>query len=177
MSISSVFLGMLLLGLFAGPGNAIPVIVKSLASMGWEKADCTVASSRLIKGRGTWENRFKADIVYSYSYAGKTYRSNTYRFAIDNWGGWESEAAIVEGHPPGTRTECFVKPGDPTRSVLVRTPDLRISPAMIFVALTFIPMGVFGIYRTFVNVKPKGDYTRPRITAGSPCVRARTKLS
>jgi hypothetical protein len=61
--------------------------------------------------------------VYRYEVGGRQYTANRYNF-LPGSNSDSTVPAVVARHSPGTRFECYVDPGDPSRAVINRTPTI-----------------------------------------------------
>lgn len=153
--------------------NVRPVVTY-LDAMSWRETPCTILSSRLVE-----EDDFhKVDILYAYVVDGQVYRSDLYDFSgVHSSGGQEEKQAMVDRHPSGSRTLCYVDPDDPARAVLhptVSTEAWWLGPVFLIFGLAGAG-GLFGIYRGFLparktarKVKPLSDLAAPAELQPSP---------
>jgi hypothetical protein len=85
----------------------------------WMPTACDVISSRIVDDGET----SRPEIVYRYEVGGRQYTANRYNF-LPGSNSDSTVPAVVARHSPGTRFECYVDPGDPSRAVINRTPTI-----------------------------------------------------
>lgn len=106
-------------------------------SASWERVPCTVVWSQVRTHSGDEGDTYSVNILYSYEFNGRSYKSNRYDFFPGSSSGYQSKQAIVSGHPAGHRTTCLVNPGQPREAVLTREASgsllLGLIPLMFFV--------------------------------------------
>lgn len=138
----------------------------------WRETPCTILSSRLTEEDGI----HRVDILYAYVVAGQVYRSDLYDFAgVRASGGEEEKQALVDRHPSGSRTVCYVDPDDPARAVLhpeVSTEGWWLGPFFLLFGLAGAA-GLFGMYRGFLPArktvpKPLAEIDTPAELQPSP---------
>jgi len=141
-------LGIAFCGVFATGGLAmigglvVPAVAKKTASGGWVETPAKVVWSRIVE-HGSGEDRStKPDIFYSYTFAGREYRSNRY----DLGGGFSGDSGkqdLVRAHPAGSAIVCYVNPQKPWQAIVDR--DLKGSVAMFLFPIPFTLVGVGGL--------------------------------
>lgn len=146
--------------LFLGP------FMDFMTSDTWVEAPCAVVSSRVVENRGEDGTTYRPEIVYKYDYLGKPYESKRYDFFEVSSSGRRSKQKIVDAHPPGKKTVCYVDPTDPSTSVLNR--DFSWSFLFILLPLVFILVGGGGMYWGFVALVKSPTATEADITEWKP---------
>ena len=116
------------------------------AARNWPATPCTVLSSELEthSGDGT---TYSIEITYEYEYNGNRYTSDRYSFSsTGSSSGRKGKAKVVDAHPPGRETVCYVNPSDPQDAVLHRgfTADMWFG----LIPLIFVAVGAGGIIFT-----------------------------
>ena len=112
--------------LFAAVGGVLTVIllvipvVRLVLAFGWDEVPATVVTSTVRSWSTDDGISTEADVVYEYAAGGRSWRSNRRSFFPLAASGADGDRAIVERHPPGSATTCYVDPADPGRSVLDR---------------------------------------------------------
>jgi len=112
--------------IFAAVGAALSVFLlvipaaHLLSALGWDEVPATVVSSSVRSWSTDDGTSYAADVLYTYSVGGRTWRSNRRSFFPMFGSGADSSRAIVERYPEGSTTVCYVDPEDPGRSVLDR---------------------------------------------------------
>ena len=152
----------------AGVGFSIPILVLPLWRMvqaqSWQPAQCTIESASVEthpsdEGGAT----YSIAVQYVYEVGGTSYRGDRYDFSIGSTSGYDGKHAKVTELPAGKRTDCWVDPEDPTRSVLVRRP----SWTMLFGCLPLVFVGVGGAGMTWAARSALGERRRRRARAGA----------
>ena len=119
-------------------------------SKDWVSTPCEIVSSG-VKHDG--EGSAKLEVVYTYTYAETSYRSEQYCFvsmSTNTSNAWKSN--VVKNLPAGTATTCFVNPKSPSVAVIERgwVPDmwwcLFPIPFAVIGGLFFLAM--IGVIRT-----------------------------
>jgi hypothetical protein len=172
--IGALFCGVfLLVGLGAFYAMTVRPVLGILRARSWEKTPCVVISSEIRSHSGDDGSTYSVNILYSYVFRDREYKSNRYHFMGGSSSGYEGKARIVGRHPPGTRTFCYVNPADPTQAVLERgfTSDLWFG----LIPLVFVAFGAGGMWlvrrqgRGLGAAGPKSHPARPRkATHGLP---------
>lgn len=120
-----------------------------LQARSWTATPCTVVSSDLKVD----DESLKLTVVFKYTVAQQDYQSDTYCFSsmgsntANNW-----KRRVVQDHPAGKQTTCFVNPSNPHEAVIERgwvpdmwwgffpIPFLLVGGAAMLVALKVIRM-------------------------------------
>ncbi|MBK8000332.1 MAG: DUF3592 domain-containing protein [Verrucomicrobia bacterium] len=63
---------------------------------------------------------YSVDVLYSYEFNGREYRSNRYGFMTGSSSGYKGKAEIAARYQPGAKSTCYVNPADPLEAVLHR---------------------------------------------------------
>jgi hypothetical protein len=135
--------------LLAGVGTSLFFIgpaLKVLEARSWPSAPCTILSSQVRTHTGEDSSTYSVEVLYTYSYGGREYKSNRYRFLGGSTGGFAAKERIVRRLPPLTRTVCYVNPEVPSEAVLNR--DFSSDYAFGLVPLLFAAVGLGGIFFT-----------------------------
>jgi uncharacterized protein DUF3592 len=123
---------------FLGPA------VKVLKAKSWPAMSCTILSSQVrTHSSDDGGPTFSVDVLYTYSYGGREYRSDRYQFLGGSSGGYQAKERIVRRLPPLTRTPCYVNPDEPAEAVLNR--DFSAEYAFGLVPLLFMLVGLGGM--------------------------------
>lgn len=131
---------LLLVGLVVTPLWSVPLLGKAMASRDWPEVACRVLSSRVGEHSDSDGTSYSVDIVYSYIYGGREYRSDRYELMGGSSSGRASKKRIVARYPPGATRTCRVNPDNPSEAILV--PGFR---AIYLVSLIPGVLGVVGI--------------------------------
>jgi hypothetical protein len=86
----------------------------------WEKVPCTIISSELRRYRSGKGRPNYIAISYQYSFRGQRYGSSRYSFFTTSSSDTVWKNAVIQQHPPGATTSCFVNPQAPDEAVLER---------------------------------------------------------
>lgn len=116
-----------------------------LAARSWQETPCTIVSSNVAESYDSDDGgtTYKVDITFAYRAEGGERRSNRYDFMDAYTSGYDGKKAVVDRHPPGSRTVCYVDPEDPGRAVMSR----GFSPKYLFglFPLLFLFAGLGGL--------------------------------
>lgn len=129
-------------------GSVVTYLVTVRPMMGiltarhWQETTCRILSSNVQSHRSK-TTTYSVDVLYSFEFNGREYRSNRYGFTTGSSSGYKGKAEIVARYPAGTTAVCYVNPNDPTEAVLERgfTADLWIG----LIPLVFVLVGAGGI--------------------------------
>ncbi len=138
------FLLFLLVGSLLFYGFCLRPVIKILGARNWPAVACLVLSSELKTHVDSDGDTYSVNILYSYEYNGREFKSNRYHFMGGSSSGHGGKQAIVNRYPRGTKTICYVNPNEPTEAVLERgfTPDLWFG----LIPLVFVAVGAGGLY-------------------------------
>ncbi len=137
-------------------------LMSVLSAQNWISTPCTIVASRVQSHRGDDSTTYSVDILYRYEFRGQEYRSSRYQFMRGSSSGYKGKAAIVQQHPPGTPTACYVNPGNPAEAVLQR----GLTPDMWFGAIPVVFMvvgagGMIGMLGSKANSGRSADSPSP----------------
>jgi hypothetical protein len=121
----------------------LPPIVQAIEARSWVPVPCKIVSSGMSTShaRGTY---YHVQVVYTYSYNGRFYQSNRYRFKqLNSPGGRAEKEQVVQRLSPGSSANCFVNPADPSQAVMDR--DFNWDMFAEFIPLAFAGVGIAGI--------------------------------
>jgi hypothetical protein len=123
----------------------------------WPAVQCRVLSSEVRTHRGNKGNTYSINILYSYVFNDREYKSSRYDFMGMSSSGYAAKRTIVDRYPRGSTALCYVNPQDPTQAVLQRgfTPVLWVG----LFPLVFVLCGLLGIVSTV---------RKARVLSGSP---------
>jgi hypothetical protein len=106
----------------------------------WQETPCTITSSKVATSRGSKNGTtYSIDIHYEYLVDGEKILGDRYNFDTGSSSGQDWRRKIVNAHPPGRKTVCYVNPADPYDSVLVR--DTSMSRWWGLIPLLFVFAG------------------------------------
>jgi uncharacterized protein DUF3592 len=118
--------------------------VKVLRAKSWPATSCTILSSQVrTHPSDDGGPTFSVDVLYTYSYGGREYKSDRYQFLGGSSGGYQEKERIVRRLPPLTRIPCYVNPDEPAEAVLNR--DFSSEYAIGLVPLLFMLVGLGGM--------------------------------
>ena len=120
------------------PMTLLPSI-RIAVSMTWEATPCTIVSTDMRSWSTDDGTSYRADVLYLYSAAGKEWRSNRIDYFSFLTTGYADARAVLDRHPEGSSTTCWIDPGNPNRSVLER----QFRPKHLFglIPLVFVIAG------------------------------------
>ena len=111
-----------------------------------DRDPCEIVASNLRSYSGNESTMYRVDILYRYTFGGRTHRSNCYGFfgGSSSTRDWKERA--VRAHPAGSRTVCYVNPDDPFEAVL----DRSWNADMLFGLIpgVFVLVGGIGVFFT-----------------------------
>lgn len=132
----------------AGAGFFVPFFAvpgwQAVESLSWPSAPATVLESGVESHAGDDSTTYSVRVLYRYQVDGRTYHSNRYDFVTGSSSGYDGKRAIVERIPPGSETECFYDPRQPSRAVLSR--DFRSDWLFALIPLLFMAVGGVGAW-------------------------------
>lgn len=91
-----------------------------LAAKSWTETPCTIVSSRLVTSHGE-NDTYSPHIVFQYEWQGQPRESERYQLVAYSSSFRSAHQRIVDAHPPGLQTVCYVNPNDPSEAVLDRS--------------------------------------------------------
>lgn len=112
-------------------------------SSDWVETPCVITSSQVHVNRDSDGDTYRIDIHYKYKVFNKQYEGERYNFVVGSSSGKKAKQKVVNQYPVGKKTMCFVKPEDPTQSVIKREffsggfSDLLYLLPLIFVFIGF----------------------------------------
>ncbi|MCA9075447.1 MAG: DUF3592 domain-containing protein [Planctomycetaceae bacterium] len=86
----------------------------------WVETPCTITSSRVERHDGDDGDTFSIEITYDYAFRGQPYGGDRYHFMIGSSSGYDGKKAVVDAHPVGMKTVCYVDPLNPSEAVIER---------------------------------------------------------
>ena len=115
---------------------------------GWVESPCTVISSNLKVHSSTGSKSsgptYSIEIVYEYEFRGSQYQSDRYDFVtMSSNTNVAMRRGIVNAHPPGKQTVCFVNPASPSEAVLARGWTTEMLWGLL--PIPHVLIGVFGL--------------------------------
>jgi hypothetical protein len=113
--------------------------VRLALSMTWRETPCTIVSTSLRSWSTDDGTSYRADVLYRYEVAGREWRSNRVDFFSFLSTGRTNAKSILNRHPRGSATTCWVDPGKPSRSVLER--QFRLKHLLGLIPLVFVLAG------------------------------------
>ena len=144
---SYLFGGFFLIFTVAGLAMAyfltIRPVMDLISARAWETVSCTVVSSEVESSSESDGDTYRIAITYTYAFQGLSFNGDRYDFSIGSSSGYEGKAEVVEAHPPGMVTLCFVNPDNPAISVINRSPGLYLLWGLF--SLPFLLIGIGGL--------------------------------
>jgi len=119
--------------------------LRTVSAFPWNARPCVIIASR-VKTVGDSEGDLTSspDILYSYSFGDRQYKSNRYDFWGESSEIWAEIEAIVARFPPGSSCICYVNPSDPADAVLERGFSWNIFYGLV--PLLFLSIGLAGLF-------------------------------
>jgi hypothetical protein len=147
---------------------AVKPVGHVLLAKNWKATPCTVISSRIQSHASDDGSTYRVDILYTYEFNGQSFRSSRYSFMGGSSSGYARKAEIVNRHPPGKHTTCYVDPNHPLEAVLERgfTNDMWFG----LIPLVFVIAGAGGMYlaiRHWRKTTSSSVQFQPGMTPGS----------
>lgn len=108
-------------GLVVLIGSQVIEARSSKAIQGWPAAEGTILTSNVFVSNGGRRPCARADVTYSYKVGVNIYQGS--RIALERYGcGRRLANTVVARYSPGSTTPVYYRPGDPTDSLLDRSP-------------------------------------------------------
>jgi len=148
--------------------KAMMSYIQFSASDSWQQTPCLILSSRIEShesrdNKGRSSTTYQVDIVYRYSYKGKSYESNTFNFDSGSSSNYGKYRSILKQYPIKSQQTCYVNPEQPSKSVLRRELGTGFY-VLLAVGLVFSLVELLGLYLLFIY-KPKSK-TNVEIVVG-----------
>jgi len=131
-------------------------LIRIIEAGNWNKISATVISGTIREHDGEDGSSYSADILYSYEFDGKEYKSNHYSF-MDFSGSYKGAKKTLADYPPGKKFLCYVNPKNPGDSVIRR--DIPATIYFAFIPLAFILVGLAGMTGCFWKKTDPLKYT------------------
>jgi len=128
-------------------------IAKTLDARNWTQTPCKVLSARVQSHRGDDSTTYSVDILYEYTFEGRTYKSNRYSFVGGSSSGRSGKAEVVNSYKKAKNPVCYVNPKSPSEAVLKR--GLHLGLLVGLIPLPFLAVGVGGLVHTIRRKKGK----------------------
>ncbi|MBD3241389.1 MAG: DUF3592 domain-containing protein [Chitinivibrionales bacterium] len=113
-----------------------------IRAQSWQEVPCRVVSSDVAVSSSSDGDTYRVDITYAYRYNGREYQSDRYNFSMGYSSGYGGKKEVVDAHPAGMKTVCYVDANDPSEAVLDRRPGLYLLLGLF--PLPFLLVGIFG---------------------------------
>ncbi len=162
--IGVIFLGMIFLaaGLLMTYHFSYRPISKLIRANSWPELPCKVVSGTVQSHDSDDGTTYSVDILYEYSFGGKTYRSNKYDFLGGSSSGHSAKQEIVERYLSMQNPVCHVDPADPGQAVLEK--KLSWKYALCLFPLAFVIAGMAIIRAGLSSFRQKTIYTQDGIS-------------
>ncbi len=132
----------------AGLGMMWPLcfrpIYKVIDARTWMEIPCKILHAQVRSHDGDDGTTYSVDILYEYVVDGKTRQSARYDFLGGSSSGYRGKQAVVDRYKSMSNPVCYVNPVDPSESVLLRKPTLKL--LLCLVPWVFFLVGAGGIY-------------------------------
>ena len=135
--------------LFAIVGGAmlyplgIRPIARTIDAKHWAATPCKVLRAEVGSHSGDDSTTYSIDILYEYTFNGRTYKCDRYDFMGGSSSGYEGKARIVEQYESAAQPICYVNPKNPSEAVLKRGFHAKLLLALL--PLPFLLIGVGGL--------------------------------
>ena len=116
---------------------------QAVTARGWQPVSCTVISSQVVTSSGSDSDTHRVAVSFTYEVDGRSYRSDRYQFMTGSSSGYDRKARIVSRLPPGTVTDCWFDPEQPSSAVMNR--GLTGDMAFALIPLLFVAIGAIGM--------------------------------
>lgn len=136
--------------------------VHVIQARSWEPVPCEILSSDVESHAGDDGTTYSVEVRYRYEVDGVSYEGDRYRFLGGSSSGYDSKKEVVDTLPPGTVTQCWVDPEDPSDAVLER--GFSLGYLIVLFPLVFVAVGVVGIVMTLMGTRRLAA----RAEAGAP---------
>ena len=117
--------------------------IDAYRARGWQQVPCVILSSQVRSHASSDGTTYSVDILYRYSVAGTSYKSNRYSFFTGSSSGYSGKEKVVNQYPVGSTSLCFVNPEDPTEAVLSKELGRELLWGLL--PLLFVMVGLGGI--------------------------------
>ncbi len=160
LGMSLFFLVFLGIGLFFFAAIGL-TFWNAAAMFTWPAVDCQVTDSQLLHDPQE-DQPYELQLTYTYRYESQEYQGHRYHRDGNRFDEAARAQRLRDALTPGTRTTCYVDPGDPDYAVLRRS-SLWIGLA-ILLPLVFIAVGGGGIYFIWrgAGTDSAGSHAQPR---------------
>lgn len=133
----------------------------------WPEVPCVVESSRVQSHRGDDSTTYSVDILYRYAVGERAFRSNRYSFIGGSSSGYAGKRLIIDRHPIGKATVCFVNPDDPYVAIL----DRDFSWSMLLTLIPIVPL-MIGIVGLRIMARNAGGHDMSLLDRGIEGIRS-----
>ncbi len=153
---------------FAGAGFGYMVVIRPAMNVmdakDWIAVPCTIERSGIESHSDDDGTTYSLDMRYRYEYGGRTYRSDRYWFTTGSSSNYNARRAIVNAHPKGKQTTCYIDPDNPGQAVIDRGWPVDMWFGLI--PLAFVLVGLGGMVGTGVyHFKKRTAQPHPKLVA------------
>jgi len=120
----------------------------------WDKTDCVILESG-VRTKPDKESPYRFEVKYAYRHKGERYESDVYEDGYSGSNDYGDAQRLADKYKVGSKATCYVNPSDPHKALLKRKSFWF--GFFIIVPLTFIAVGVGGIYLTWRVKKKRAD--------------------
>jgi hypothetical protein len=149
--------------LFAVVGGAmlyplgIKPIARTIDARDWRPTACKVLRAEVRSHAGDKGTTYSVDILYEYTFNGRSYTCGRYDFIGGSSSGYERKARIVEQYRATAQPICYVNPKNPSEAVLKRGFHAKLLLALF--PLPFLLIGLGGMVCVLRGRKDGGGFT------------------
>jgi hypothetical protein len=155
--------------LFAIVGGAmlyplgIRPIARTIDAGNWAPTPCKVLRAEVGSHSSDDGTTYSVDILYEYTFNGRTYKCDRYDFIGGSSSGYEGKARVVEQYQSAAQPICYVNPKNPTEAVLRRG-----FHAKLLLALFPLPFLLIGLGGMIGVLRGKKEGASPARTLSAP---------
>ena len=150
--------------LFAIVGGAmlyplgIKPIARTIDAQNWASTPCNVLRAEVGSHSGDDGTTYSVDILYEYTFNGRTYKCDRYDFIGGSSSGYDGKARVVEQYQSAAQPICYVNPKNPTEAVLKRGFHAKLLLALF--PLPFLLIGIVGMISALRGKKDGASLAR-----------------
>ncbi len=126
--------------------------LKTIDTHSWQETPCTIQSCLIIDDYDD-ESPYAIDVLYHYTFSGKTYTSSTYKYNYNGTSDYHEVSNLASQYLPTTQSTCYVNPNKPDTAILAHE-SLWTGLTILF-PLIFVIIGGGGIYFTWRKTDPE----------------------
>lgn len=137
-----------------------PYLIRQ-AAQDWPAVEAVVTSSSVDSHRSDDSTTYSFEVLYSYNFEGKQYKSDKYKPFNSSSSDYSAAARLHDKYPRGTTVTAYVNPEDPYYAIMNRKTEG--SDYFALFTLIFVAVGGVIIYSAFtvteIKKKSNGAYS------------------